>query len=80
MKRPTDRRTVLMTVGVAAVAAAAGSVAAQSTDIRGEVTFESGAVVPEGHLEIYLEDPAVQDSARVAPRRRTSKATAGQRR
>jgi uncharacterized lipoprotein YbaY len=64
MKRPTDRRTVLMTVGAAAVAAAAGSVAAQSGDIRGAVTFESGAVIPEGHLEIYLEDPAVQDSAR----------------
>lgn len=64
MKRPTDRRTVLMTVGAAAVAAAAGSVAAQSTDIRGAVTFESGAVIPKGHLEIYLEDPAVQDSAR----------------
>ncbi|MCV9961762.1 hypothetical protein OIU34_07585 [Pararhizobium sp. BT-229] len=68
MKRPTDRRTVLMTVGVAAVAAVAGSgagsVAAQSTDIRGAVTFENGAVIPEGHLDIYLEDPAVQDSAR----------------
>lgn len=64
MKCPTDRRTVLMTVGVAAVAAVAGSVAAQSTDIRGAVTFESGAVIPEGRLEIYLEDPAVRDSAR----------------
>lgn len=63
MKRPTDRRTVLMTVGAAAVAAVAGSVAAQSTDVRGAVTFESGAVIPEGHLEIYLEDPADQDSA-----------------
>lgn len=63
MKRPTDRRTVLMTVGAAAVAAVAGSVAAQSTDVRGAVTFESGAVIPEGHLEIYLEDSADQDSA-----------------
>ncbi len=64
MKRPTDRRTVLMTVGAAAVAAAASSVAAQSTDIRGAVAFESGAVIPKGHLEIYLEDTAVRDSAR----------------
>ncbi|RVE91669.1 hypothetical protein [Sinorhizobium meliloti] len=63
MKRPTDRRTVLMTVGAAAVAAVAGPVAAQSPDIRGAVTFEGGAV-PEGHLEIYLEDPAIQDKAR----------------
>lgn len=68
MKRPTDRRAVLMTVGAAAVAVVAGSVAAQSTDVRGAVTFESGVVIPEGHLEIYLEDPAVRDSAQ---RRRT---------
>src|SRR3954469_20610395 len=58
MKRPTDRRTLLMTAGAAAVAAAARPVAAQSTDIRGAVTFEGGAVIPEGYLEIYLEDPA----------------------
>ena len=64
MKRPTDRRTVLMTAGAAAVAAAAGPVAAQSPDIRGAVTFEGGAAIPEGQLEIYLEDPAIQDSAR----------------
>ena len=64
MKRPTDRRTVLMAAGAAAVVAAAGSVGAQSTDIRGAVTFEGRAVIPEGHLEIYLEDPAIQDSAR----------------
>lgn len=65
MKRPTDRRTILMAAGAAAVAVAAGTVAAaQSTDIRGAVTFEGGAVVPKGHLEIYLEDPAIQDKAR----------------
>lgn len=64
MTRPTDRRTVLMTAGAAAIAAVAGPLAAQSTDIRGAVSFEDGAVVPEGHLEIYLEDPAVQDNAR----------------
>ena len=80
MKRPTDRRTVLMAAGAAAVAAAAGPVAAQSTDIRGAVTFEGGAVIPEGHLEIYLEDPAIQEMRNVAPRKRASKATAGQRR
>ena len=63
MKRPIGRRTVLMTAGAVAVAAAAGPVAAQSGDIRGAVAFEGGAVVPEGQLEIYLEDPAIQDSA-----------------
>jgi uncharacterized lipoprotein YbaY len=64
MKRPTDRRTVLMAAGAAAVAAAAGTVAAQSTDIRGAVTFEGGAEIPKGYLEIYLDDPALQDKAR----------------
>lgn len=62
-KRPTDRRTVLMTAGAAAVAAAAGPVAAQSSDLRGAVTFEGGAAIPEGRLEVYLEDPAIEDSA-----------------
>jgi hypothetical protein len=65
MKRTTDRRTVLMSAGVAAVAAAAaGPGAAQAADIRGAVSFAGGAVVPEGDLRIYLEDPAVQDKAR----------------
>ena len=64
MKRQTDRRTVLMVAGAAAVAAATGPAAAQSTDIRGAVTFEGGAVIPEGHLKIYLEDTAIQDNAR----------------
>ncbi|AYG63921.1 hypothetical protein [Rhizobium jaguaris] len=68
MKRRTDLRTVLQAVGAAAVAALAGPVAAQSTDIRGSVTFESGAVIPKGHLEIYLEDTASQNN----PRRRAS--------
>ena len=61
MKRPTDRRTVLMAGGAAAFAAATGKVAAQSTDIRGEVTFAGGATIPAGHIEIYLEDLAIQD-------------------
>ncbi|PSJ51353.1 hypothetical protein [Kumtagia ephedrae] len=61
MKRPTDRRTVLITAAAAAVAAAAVPVAAQSPHIRGEVTFAGGAVIPKGDLEIYLEDHAAQD-------------------
>lgn len=60
----TDRRTVLMAAGAVAVAAATGAAAAQSTDIRGSVTFVGGKAIPEGHLEIYLEDPAIQDSGR----------------
>jgi hypothetical protein len=66
MNRMTDRRTVLMSAGAAAVAVAAGTVAAQSTDIRGVVTFEGGKAIPEGRLEIYLEDTAIQGNA---PRR-----------
>ena len=53
MKRPTTRRTVLMAAGAAAVVAAAGTATAQSTDIRGEITFKGD--------EIYLEDPAIKD-------------------
>ncbi|MET0745189.1 MAG: hypothetical protein ABWY78_17590 [Microvirga sp.] len=65
MTRPPDRRRLLMTAGVAAAAAAAaGPVAAQPMDIRGAVTFKSGAAIPEGQLEITLEDPAVRDQAR----------------
>jgi uncharacterized lipoprotein YbaY len=64
VKHPTDRRTVLMTAGAAAIAVAAGPVAAQSMDISGTVTFAGGAVIPEGQLEIYLEDPGIQDTAR----------------
>ncbi|CAM5628770.1 hypothetical protein MAUB1S_10738 [Mycolicibacterium aubagnense] len=66
MKRPTTRRTVLMAAGAAgaaAVVAAAGTASAQSADIRGEVTFKGDVAIPEGHLEIYLEDPAVKDKA-----------------
>lgn len=69
MKRPTNRRTVLMAAGAAAVAAATGTAAAQSPDIRGAVTFKGGVAIPEGQLEIYLEDPAIQDKAQ----RRTAK-------
>jgi uncharacterized lipoprotein YbaY len=63
-KRPTDRRTVLTTAGAMAVAAAARGVAAQATDLFGEVTFASGTAIPAGRLEVALEDPAIADGAR----------------
>jgi uncharacterized lipoprotein YbaY len=69
MKRLTDRRTVLIAAGTAAVAAATRQAAAQLTDFRGTITFKGGAVIPKGQLEIYLEDPAIQDKAQ----RRTAK-------
>jgi uncharacterized lipoprotein YbaY len=73
MKHPTHRRTVLM-AGVAALAAATGTVSAQSTDIRGAVSFAGDKAIPEGQIKIYLEDPAIQNSTqrRVAETRVTS--------
>ena len=62
MRRPSNRRAVLVAAGVAAVVAAAGPVPAQLPDISGEVAFAGGAAIPEGELEIYLEDPAIQES------------------
>ena len=64
MKRQANRRTILLTAGVAAAATAVGTIPAQSADIRGTITFEGGAAVPKGHLEIYLEDAAIRDTAR----------------
>lgn len=77
-KEPTDRRTVLKTAGAAALAAAAGPAAAQTAELRGTVTFEGGAAVPEGHLDVYLEDPALPDAAarRLAGTRLDSDGTA----
>lgn len=63
MKRPTDRRMVLVAAASAAVAAATAPVAAQSADFRGTVIFRGGALIPKGRLEIYLEDPAIGDKA-----------------
>lgn len=63
MKPMTDRRTVLIAAGTAAVVAATRQAAAQSADFRGTVTFKGGAVIPKGRLEIYLEDQAIHDKA-----------------
>jgi uncharacterized lipoprotein YbaY len=73
MKRPTNRRAILL-AGAAVLAVATGTAVAQSSDIRGAVTFAGGAAIPEGFIRIYLEDGAIQDSAqrRVAETRVTS--------
>lgn len=62
MKQPTNRRTVLAAAAMAAVAAASGTAVAQSPDMRGDITFAGGKAIPEGEIEIYVEDPAIQDS------------------
>ena len=63
LKRPTDRRTVLIVAGVAALAAATGTSSAQTTDLVGEIRFTHDTVIPAGQIEVYLEDLAVQDRA-----------------
>lgn len=64
MRRATDRRIVLLLAGAAAVAATSDLVAAYTIDIHGTVMFEGDAVIPEGYLEVYLDDPALRDDAR----------------
>lgn len=63
MTGSTDRRTILLTAGAVAVAAATSPVAAQSVDVRGTVVFEGSAPIPKGQLEIYLRHRA-KDKAR----------------
>ena len=40
--------------------------AAQSTGIRGTITFEGGGRIPEGRLAIALDDPATRESGKQA--------------
>jgi hypothetical protein len=64
MKRLTNRRSMLLAAGTAAVAVAAGAAAAQSRDVGGTVTYEGGAPIPKGQIAISLEDSAVASTAR----------------
>ena len=66
MQHPTDRRAVLMAAGAAAFAAAAGTGTgtAQSADVHGTIMFVGGVAIPEGQIEVYLEDLAIQDRAK----------------
>ena len=60
MKRMTNRRAALLAAGLltAGSPALAGTVAAQSRDIRGTVIFQGDELVPKGRVRIYLEDTA----------------------
>ena len=69
MKRPSGRRVVLAGAVAAGFVAAAGTGTAQSTDVRGTITYEGGALIPAGHVDIYLEDPASEGIARAAEMR-----------
>lgn len=53
MKRLTDRRTILLATATAA--AMAGGVAAQSPEIMGTVTYETGGAIPAGLIRISLD-------------------------
>lgn len=63
MQGSPDRRKILTLAGAAAVAAIAWPAAARPTDMDGIITFEDGTTIPEGFLEISLEDPAIRDEA-----------------
>ncbi|MHA7773804.1 hypothetical protein [Roseibium sp. M-1] len=68
MKRITNRQAALFAAGLlaAGTAASAATVAAQSADISGTVTFAEGKAVPEGRLKIFLEDPGAADKKALA--------------
>lgn len=56
---------MLQAIGAAAVVAAARAASADpASSIGGTVEFEGGAVIPEGEVEIYIEDPATGGDAR----------------
>ncbi|MCV3274175.1 hypothetical protein [Roseobacter sinensis] len=60
-----NRRTLflgMVSIVISWVARAGG---AQSRDIRGGVTYHGGKVIPEGQIEVFLEDPAVQTKTRL---------------
>lgn len=61
MGHSIDRRTILMVAGATAAAMTTRSVAAQSTDIRGVLRFDGNEIIPEGQIEVYFEDSAIQD-------------------
>ncbi|NHF73491.1 hypothetical protein [Paracoccus xiamenensis] len=63
MKRMTDRRTILLAAGTTAAAAVASGVVAQSPDIRGTVTYEGGAPIPKGRINLAIEGAAVAKAA-----------------
>lgn len=60
----THRGLMLLAAGTAIVAAAAGPVSGQSSDIRGTVAFESGGAIPQGQLEVFVDDKSAQPATR----------------
>lgn len=64
MMRLTNRRAILLAAGTAALAAATGASSAHAYDITGIVEFAEGKTIPEGRIEVYLDDKAAGNDAR----------------
>lgn len=60
-----NRRSLFVGMVLTGAGAVAGTVGAQSRDMRGGVMYEDGKVIPEGQIEIFLEDPANQSNRRL---------------
>ncbi len=56
-----NRRALLATAGSMAVAVIAGTAQTQSRYMYGALVLEGGKSIPEGQIEIYLEDPSGRD-------------------
>ncbi len=66
MKPRTDRRSILMAAGAAALAATTGKVMAENPKIHGTVNYEGGAEIPKGELSIFIENTAAPQMSRKA--------------
>ncbi|WP_299550620.1 hypothetical protein [uncultured Tateyamaria sp.] len=60
MQPRINRRSFLLVLG-STVAMVPGAVWSQSGNMHGALIFRGGKVIPEGKIEVYLEDPSIQD-------------------
>ena len=58
-----NRRALLNASGVAIVLTLISPAMAHAQDIRGTVSFENGAAIPQGLVKVYLSDPGRQNNA-----------------
>ena len=66
---PNSIRSILLLATLAAAIVSAGPVAAQTAEIRGAVSYQGGATIPRGTLEISLKDHAGSDGSRAGTSR-----------
>ena len=67
MRNMFNRLSALMAAGAVTFATSTGAVMAQPDKMQGIVQFENGLAIPKGQIEIYLEDSAIQTTARESP-------------